>query len=151
MVEERIRPQNTRVLQDIAEAGKDDIRDSILYSSWVARVIDDSLQFRNDVVLEDKFEVVDSTIQRCGGEVVVVGGVGKSPELAWLIFGVEDDSAGLLGEVQRFGDTESGVKEVVNNVGIPLDDEGLDVSSGRVVDSVIGTDCPGVHGAQLQP
>lgn len=110
----------------------------MLHTSRVVRVLDDIPQVRDDVVFEDKVEVVYSTAQSCGGEAVIVGGVGESPELAWLILGVEDDSIGLLVELQRIGDAESGIEEVVDgdDVGVPLDDGSLDVIGGRVVDSV---------------
>lgn len=110
----------------------------MLHDSRVVRVLDDIPQVRDDMVFEDKVEVVDSTSQSCRGEAVIVGGVGESPEQTWLILGVEDDSVGLLVEFQRIGDAESGVEEVVDgdDVGLPRDNGGLDVSGGWVVDSV---------------
>ena len=90
------------------------------------------------MIVEDNVEVVDSTSQSCGGEAVIVGGVGESPKLAWLVPSIEDDSVSLLVEIQRIGDAESGIEEAVDrdDVGIPLNDGGFDVIGGWVFDGV---------------
>ena len=138
LIENRIRPQEIGILQNVAAAEEVDIVDSIMHTSGVVRMFNDSLQVRDDMVFEDKIEVVDSTGQSCGREAVVVSGVGESSELAWLILGIEDNSAGLLVEFQRVGDAEGGVEEVVDgdNIGVPLDDGRLNVSGRWVVDGV---------------
>lgn len=138
LLQHSIRPQEISIRQDVAAAEEIDVINSAVDGSCVVRVIDDGLQVRNDMVAEDNVQVVNSTGQSRGGEAIGVGGVGESLELAWLVFGVEDDLAGLLVEVERVGDAESGVQEGVDSddVGVPLDNGGLDVGGGRVIDSV---------------
>lgn len=85
MIQDRIRPQEIRVLQNVAPAEEVDIVDSVLHTSRVVQVVNDVLQICDDVVTKDKIGVVDGTVQRCGGEAIIFGGVGESPELAAAI------------------------------------------------------------------